>query len=86
MHPEDAAGIANSIEPDQTAPVGAVRSGSALFAQAYLSENLGSLRSFPCLQNLVSFETIPNLFVDLLWFDPLFYKCKILWRKNIFTL
>ena len=27
-----------------TAPLGAVWSGSALFAQAYLSENLGSLR------------------------------------------
>ena len=29
---------------DQTAPLGAVWSGSAFFAQAYLSENLGSLR------------------------------------------
>ena len=40
MHPKDAAGIANSVDPDQTA----VWSGSALFAQTYLSENLGSLR------------------------------------------
>ena len=32
--------IANRVDPDQTA----VRSGSALFAQAYLSKNLGSLR------------------------------------------
>ena len=37
-------GMANSVDPDQTAPPGAVWSGSALFAQAYLSENLGSLR------------------------------------------
>ena len=44
MHPKDAKGIANSVDPDQTAPVGAVWSGSALFAQAYLSENLWSLR------------------------------------------
>ena len=36
-------GIANSVDPDQTAPLGAVWSGSALFVQAYLSENLGSL-------------------------------------------
>ena len=36
--------MANSVDPDQTAPLGAVWSGSALFAQAYLSENLGSLR------------------------------------------
>ena len=44
MHPKDAAIIANSVDPDQTAPLGAVWSGSALFAQTYLSENLGSLR------------------------------------------
>ena len=44
MGPNDADGLANSVDPDQTAPVGAVWSGSALFAQAYLSGNLGSLR------------------------------------------
>ena len=44
MHAKDAAGIANSVDPDQTAPLGAVWSGSALFAQTYLSENLGSLQ------------------------------------------
>ena len=35
MHPKDAEGIANSEDPDQ------VWSGSALFAQACPSENLG---------------------------------------------
>ena len=45
MRLNDADGMANSVDPDQTAPpLGAVWSGSALFAQAYLSENLGSLR------------------------------------------
>ena len=53
MSPNDADGMANSVDLDQTAPLGAVWSGSALFAvwsgsalfaQAYLSENLGSLR------------------------------------------
>ena len=44
MRPKDVGGIANSVDPDQTAPLGAVWSGSALFAQTYLSENLGSLR------------------------------------------
>ena len=44
MSPNDADGMANSVDPDQTAPLGAVWSGSALFVQAYLSENLGSLR------------------------------------------
>ena len=44
MSLNNADGIANSVDPDQTAPLGAVWSGSALFAQSYLSENLGSLR------------------------------------------
>ena len=43
MHPKDAEGIENSVDPDQTAPLGAVWSGSALFAQTCLSENLGTL-------------------------------------------
>ena len=43
MQPKDAEGIANSVDPDQTA-LGAVWSGSALFAQTCLSENLGKLR------------------------------------------
>ena len=44
MHPEDVGRIAISVDPDQTAPGGAVWSGSALFAQTCLSENLGSLQ------------------------------------------
>ena len=50
MSPNDGDGMANSVDPDQTAAnsvdpdLAAVWSGSALFAQAYLSENLGSLR------------------------------------------
>ena len=44
MSPNNGDGMANSVDPDQTAPLGAVWSGSALFAQTYLSDNLGSLR------------------------------------------
>ena len=44
MSPNDADGMAKSVDPDQTAPLGAVWSGSALFAQTCLSENLGTLR------------------------------------------
>ena len=44
MSPKDADGIANSVDPDQIAPLGAVWSWSTLFAQACLSKNLGSLR------------------------------------------
>ena len=35
--------MANSVDPDQTASLGAVLSGPTLFAQTYLSENLGTL-------------------------------------------
>ena len=44
MSPKDADGMANSVVHDQSAPVGAVWSGSTLFGQACLSKNLGSLR------------------------------------------
>ena len=44
MRPKDADGIANSVDTDQNPPLGAVWSGSALFAQAYLSKNSDSLR------------------------------------------
>ena len=44
MHPKQTEGIANSVDPDKTVPLGAVWSGSALFAQTCLSENLGTLR------------------------------------------
>ena len=56
MHPKDAEGIANSVDPNQTAPLGAVWSGSALFAKAYLSENLGSLQYV--IQRYLNFEAL----------------------------
>ena len=47
MCPKDMNGIANSVDPDQTA-LGAVWSGSTLFAQTYLSKNLGTIRFCLC--------------------------------------
>ena len=44
MCTKDADGIANSVDPDQTAPLGAVWSGSALFAKTCPSEKFRSLR------------------------------------------
>ena len=41
---KDAGRITNREDPDQTAPWGAVWSGSALFAQTYLSQYLKLLR------------------------------------------
>ena len=40
MPSKDAYRIVNSVDPDQTVPLGAVWSESTLFAQIYLSENL----------------------------------------------
>ena len=44
MGSKDVEGMANNVDPDQTAPQGTVWSGSTLFAQTCLSENLGTLR------------------------------------------
>ena len=38
MHPKDADGMANSVDPDKTASSEAVWSWSALFAETYLSQ------------------------------------------------
>ena len=44
MHPKDADGMANSIDPDQTASSEAVWSWSALFAETYLSQYIEFVR------------------------------------------
>ena len=47
MHPKDADGMANSVDPDQTASSEAVWSWSALFAETYLSQYIEFIRYFP---------------------------------------
>ena len=44
MHPKDADGMANSVDPDQTASEEAVWSWSALFAETYLSQYIELVR------------------------------------------
>ena len=44
MYPKDADGMANSVDPDQTASSEAVRSWSALFAETYLSQYIEFVR------------------------------------------
>ena len=44
MHPKDADGMANSVDPDQTASSEAVRSWSAQFAETYLSQFIEFVR------------------------------------------
>ena len=47
MHPKDADGMANSVDPDQTASSSeAVWSWSALFEETYLSQYIEYLRYF----------------------------------------
>ena len=46
MHPKDADGIANSVDPDQTASSEAVWSWSALFAETYLSQYIEFVRYY----------------------------------------
>ena len=94
MRPNDADGMANSVDPDKTAPLGAVWSGSALFAQAYLSENLGSLRqsktysktiyfqSFLCiLTRVFNFKMV--FFVSLVYIAELNFCCDAKKKKKI---
>ena len=62
MSRNDADGMANSVDPDQTA----VWSGSALFAQTCLSENLGSRYvkfSLPNVRVAIRCALVP------IWFD-----------------
>ena len=70
MHSNDAEGIANSVDPDQTAPLGAnwrgaVWSGSALFAQTYLSENFRII--MVNVSSKVKVSTIPSALVHMSW-------------------
>ena len=44
MHPKDADGIPNNVDPDQTASSEAVWSLSALFAETYLSQYIEFVR------------------------------------------
>ena len=77
MSPNEADRIANSVDPDQTAPL----SGSALFAQAYLSENLGHHGSFTFsfgFKHLLTWILCSLLNIDMHHFSCLiFIGCKI---------
>ena len=80
MSPNDAYGMANSVDPGQTAPLGAVWSGSALFAQAYLSENLGSLRYYRVKRSIFVRETDTQAIVVILsWVD---HQTRIIWAVS----
>ena len=72
--------IANSEDPDQTAPLGAVWSGSALFAQTYLSEIwiITVKWSFKTGGQVKSFNYVTTLFLGKLHGQFKQYKKHIL--------
>ena len=66
MHPKDADGMANSIDPDQTASSEAVWSWSALFAETSLSQYIEFVRYFiviPRSETPLIYKAVPSWFV-----------------------
>ena len=57
MRPKDSDRMANSVDPEQIVPIRAVLSGTTLFAQAYLSENLEQYILFHHELTLLIFQT-----------------------------
>ena len=54
-------GMTNSVDPDQAAPSGAIRSGPAMFAQIYLSKYLEYLQYFNTNKTFEVCQRKPNL-------------------------
>ena len=73
MGPNRVVGIANHVDPDQTAPL--IWSGSALFAKTCLSENLGSLGYFTFSQEF-SFFAYRIEFLQTYSFPKLYWVFK----------
>ena len=58
MHPKDADGMANSVDPDQTASSEAVWSWSALFAETYLSQYIEFVRYLDFIWLIKNFSSL----------------------------
>ena len=56
--------MANSVDPDQTAPEGAVWYGSSLFAYAILSETLKTYRTDKCRSEQETFNLMTAFIHD----------------------
>ena len=66
MHPKDADGVANSVDPDQTASSEAVWSWSALFAETYLSQYIEFVR-YPAIKRGFPYLERPQISISALW-------------------
>ena len=70
MRPKDTDKMANSVDPDQTAPL-AVRSGSTLFAQKWLSENL-----------IITRRPLPNKYTKRNGPSRTYSKGHVMWNSH----
>ena len=79
--------MANSVDPDQTAPIGAVCSGSTLFASIlnlsvmlgnYLQQTTSADNIFRCIFSWCFKAKIPNAFLFLFSIEMLLFRAGIL--------
>ena len=66
MHPKDADGMANSVDPDQTASSEAVWFWSALFAETYLSQYIEFVGYIKMSMTWLTFELI-SIYISFCW-------------------
>ena len=71
MHPKDADGMANSVDPDQTASSEAVWSWSALFAVTYLPQYIEFVLNEPELKAPLSLKV--NFCASFRWPFDMFW-------------
>ena len=71
MHPKDDDGMANSIDPDQTASSEAVWSWSALFAETYLSQYIEFVRYMNIIKTDTPGSDTPFLSIQSISSEPL---------------
>ena len=76
MHPKDADGMANSVDPDQTASSKAVWSWSALFVEIYLSQYIEFVRYVQFKQYV--------LHVKLIVYYTVSFACNIHFFNSIY--
>ena len=71
MHPKDADGMANSVDPDQTASSEAVWSWSALFAETYLSQYIEFVQYYTYVIIMMSYWCLSDNTENIL---PRYYR------------
>ena len=82
MHPKDAHGMANSVDPDQTASPEAVWSWSALFADTYLSQYIEFVWYTPSPLSPQSYlncqSNLYEITMNIVLFLQVNYSCRLI--------